>query len=758
VPIGNAEAYAFILSDPHDATDDRSLRPIIEKAATPPAFNAIGLALANFIADYYLCTLGEALSAVVLSSAVPRSVDFLERKEVLAEDGHANVPMRLKRLIWTEFPQRFTLGALLRHPEARRCGDRRMLLGYVRALVQAKALTRKRSFLDPRMHDYIVKWLYPGNAPIRGRRASELVAFVRERGAISRADALLAGYSHALIARTVKAGSLLEVERTASRSLCGQPSNSKRYDLTAQQSHTVSLVRQRLKESGFHQLLLHGVAGSGKTLIYITLIGDVIASGGRAIVLVPEISLTPQTAARFRDAFGDRVAVFHSALSERERYDAWQAAARGDVDVVVGARSAVFAPLENVRILIVDEAHESAYKQENVPRYDAVTVARKRMQLESGIVLLGSATPSLESYAAAQQGRLEYVPLTERPSAQPMPSVHIVDMAAEFESGNRKIFSSALIAGLDARLARGEKSVLLINRRGSARFLLCRTCGFVPSCARCSVALTVHRSETLLRCHYCDAQEPLPTVCPACGAATTRELGIGTERVAAELGRLFSGAKVIRMDSDTTTRVGDHARLLDEFERHGDVLVGTQMVAKGLDFPQVTLAAVIVAELGLYGSDFRGAEQTFALLSQLCGRSGRAQPGEAIIQTYFPRHPAIRFAAAHDYEAFARGELAERRTALWPPFVRLIYLGVAGRNRDRVSECAERYASQLRENTEAAVLGPAPFPIARLNEQWRYRIALKTHNAGALRRYLREEVLPIAQRERATRLAIDVDP
>ncbi|MBV9277580.1 MAG: primosomal protein N' [Candidatus Eremiobacteraeota bacterium] len=505
-------------------------------------------------------------------------------------------------------------------------------------------------------------------------------------------------------------------------------------------------------------MLLHGVAGSGKTLIYIRAIEEVIAGGGRAIVLVPEISLTPQTAARFRNAFGDRVAVFHSALSERERFDAWQAAARGDVDVVVGARSAVFAPLPNVRIVIVDEAHESAYKQDSVPRYDAVTVARKRMQLENGVLLLGSATPSLESYAAAQGGRLEYLRLSERPTGQPLPAVHIVDMAAEFESGNRRIFSSTLIAALDERLKRGQKAVLLINRRGSARFLLCRTCGYVPPCKRCSVALTVHRSEGLLRCHYCDAQERFSDRCLSCGAATTRELGIGTERVAAEVRQLFSDARIVRMDSDTTTHIGDHARLLDEFERDGDVLVGTQMVAKGLDFPEVTLAAVIVAELSLYGGGFRGSEQTFALLSQLCGRSGRAQPGEAIIQTYVPEHPAIRFAAAHDYDTFAQSELAERRIVKWPPFLRLMYLGVIGRNRNAVEQRATHYASSLRESAVAEVLGPAPFPIARLNEQWRYRIALKTHDAARLRNYLRSELLPQAHRNRGTRLTIDVDP
>ncbi|MBV9149339.1 MAG: primosomal protein N' [Candidatus Eremiobacteraeota bacterium] len=759
VPLGKREAFAFITRDPHEPADDRPLRAVIEKAAAPPAFNATGLALAKFVSEYYLCTLGEALSAAVLSSAVPRAVDELVRQTgVPAHGKYLSVPPRLVNLIWHDFPERFSLVALLRHPEARRCGDRRSLLAYVRALVQGGALARKRAFIEPRMHQYTVKMLYPADAEIRGHRATELTALVRERGSISRADALLAGYSRALIARAVKAGALREVDQAPARNVSTSAPSIVDLTPTADQAAALKEIRARLSDSRYAQILLQGVAGSGKTLVYIKAIEDVLARGGRAIVLVPEISLTPQTARRFQDAFGQRVAVLHSALSERERYDAWQASAHGDVDIIVGARSAIFAPLPDVRLVVVDEAHESAYKQESVPRYDAVTVARRRMQLENGVLLLGSATPSVESYAAANDGRLAHLMLRTRPSAQPLPAVRIVDMAAEFESGNRTVFSSALIGALDERLQRGEKSVLLINRRGSARFLLCRTCGYVPKCTRCSVAFTVHRSEGLLRCHYCDAQEPLFDVCPSCGASSTRELGIGTQRVVSEVGRLFRAARIIRMDSDTTTHIGDHARLLDEFERGGDVLVGTQMVAKGLDFPQVTLAAVVVAEFGLFGSDFRGAEQTFALVAQLCGRSGRAQPGEAIVQTYVPEHPAIRLAAAHDYDSFARGELEERRLSQWPPYVRLIYLGVIGRDRENVVEQATKYASVLRGSSSAEVLGPAPFPIARLNEEWRYRIALKTHDAPALRRFLRDTLLPQARRERNTRLAIDVDP
>jgi primosomal protein N' (replication factor Y) len=345
-----------------------------------------------------------------------------------------------------------------------------------------------------------------------------------------------------------------------------------------------------------------------------------------------------------------------------------------------------------------------------------------------------------------------------RATAQPLPAVQIVDLCSEFESGNRAIFSDALVQALGDRLERDEKSILFVNRRGSAGSLICRTCGTSPHCSRCSIALSVHRAEGLLRCHYCDFQTPIVTECPACGAKSIAALGIGTERVADEVARLFPRARVLRMDSDTTTRIGDHARILSAFETHGDVLVGTQMVAKGLDYPTVTLAGVVAADLGLNLPDFRAAERSFALIAQVCGRSGRARRGEAIVQTYSPQHPAIAFAAQHDYDGFAALELRERIGLGFPPARRLIYVGVIGRDRARVIGAAARYAEILREAGLAEVLGPAPYPVARVNEEWRYRIALKTVTPKPLRAFIRERILPAARGDAKTRLAINVDP
>jgi primosomal protein N' (replication factor Y) len=760
VPLGSREVVAFVVGPPRNAAPDPRIKSVVERCDVPRAFDDVGLHLARFVAERYVCTLGEALSAVVLAAAVPRISDVFERAVPRPNAArYPSVPARLCELIWNDFPQGFALETLLRHPDARRTGDRSALLRYVQTLLRSGDLRRVRRFVSPKTQRYTVTVLDPGAADIGGKKAAALAHFVRENPGVPRADALLAGFSRAVIARAVKAGAVLEREIEPGRERAARAAAVPAVaPPTREQSQALVLIDADLDARAHREMLLFGVTGSGKTYVYLRAIERVVREGGRAIVLVPEISLTPQTARRFEEVFGDRVAVLHSALSDRERFDAWQAAMRGEVDVVVGARSAVFAPLSDVRLIVVDEAHETAYKQDSSPRYHAVAVARERMRAAGGMVLLGSATPSLESWDAAQRGRLACATLRERATKLPLPAVRVVDMAAEFESGNRRIFGADLSQAIADRMERGEKSVLFVNRRGSGGFLLCRSCGDVPQCERCSVSLAVHRGERLLRCHYCDLQRAIPTICLNCGEANVKEFGVGTERVAEEVGRLFPNARVVRMDSDTTTRVGDHARLLDEFGDAGDVLVGTQMVAKGLDYPTVTLVGVVAADVGLHVADFRAAERTFGLVAQVCGRSGRARPGEAIVQTYSPEHPAIVFARTHDYEGFAARELTERRELGYPPAKRLVYLGIVGRDRAVARAAAERYADVLRATDACEVLGPAPYPIARLNRDWRFRVMLKTGRARALRDAIRECVLPLARADRTTRLAVNVDP
>jgi primosomal protein N' (replication factor Y) len=759
VPMGSREHVAFVVSEPRTVEADRPLRAVNAHVDVPRAFDEIGLQLAKFVAAHYLCTLGEALSTVVLSGAVPRTIDTFVRTTLQAgPERYPSVPARLLSLIWEDLGEGFTIEQLLRHPEARRAGDRVALMRYLNALVRSGDLKRERRFVDARTHEYRVKVLFPGDGATKGPKSKVLVDFVRRQPGVPRADALLAGFSGAILVRALKAGVIREEEIVPARASRREVLPPPLFEPTAEQHIVIEAIRAKLDQGVHDEILLQGITGSGKTFVYIEAIKHVLRGGGSAIVLVPEISLTPQIARRFEQAFGERVAVLHSALSERERFDAWQACANGDVDVVVGARSAVFAPLHNVRLLVVDEAHETSYKQDSSPRYHAVRVGRERMRLENGLLLLGSATPPLESFADVLAGRVEIQELRARATKQALPAVRVVDMAQEFEAGNRRIFSSALLQALDERMQRREKTVLFVNRRGSGNFLLCRACGHVPVCLRCSVSLTVHRADRKLRCHYCDAQRAIPERCEKCGTEAIKELGVGTQRVAEEVQKLYPNARVIRMDSDTTTRIGEHARLLDAFGEEGDVLVGTQMVAKGLDFPTVTLVGVVAADIGLHAPEFRASERTFALVMQVCGRSGRASPGEAIVQTYSPNHPAIVYAAAHDYTGFARQELADRVAMRYPPSCELLYLGVFGRNRPAVLEQARKYAALLEAAGVGEVLGPAPFPIARLNDEWRFRIALKGMQGEPMRAAVRARVVPPARKNRTTRLAINVDP
>jgi len=759
VPLGPRELYGFVVSAPRETENlPTGTRPLSALADAPRAFDATGFALAQFLASHYCCSLGEALASVVHAAAIPRVVDRFEVVQLPDAARYSNVPPRLLRLVREDFADGFMLDALLRHPEARRAGDRRTLLAAVGVLARGGAVRRDRRFVAPRVAETHERVLEATGRNAGGPRARALVAWVAESGSMRRRDARLAGFSAAVIARALAAGALREtVERAPSGRATG-PRQDQNFVPTAEQRCAMELIDAAQSASAFREVLVQGVTGSGKTFVYIRAIARTLARGGRAIVLVPEIALTPQTARRFEGAFGDRVAVLHSGLSERERFESRDAAVRGAIDVVVGARSAIFAPLPGVRLVVVDEAHERTYKQDGTPRYDAVAVARERMRLAGGTLVLGSATPPLDAYAAARAGTIAHARLERRATGHALPTVHVVDLTEEFERGNRRIFSSQLVDAIGARLGRGEKSVLFVNRRGSGSFMLCRRCGAVPACTRCSVSLVAHRVEELLRCHLCDAQRALPERCPACGEGPIREFGIGTQRVATVAAELFPTAKIVRMDSDTTTRIGDHARVLDEFSERGDILIGTQMIAKGLDFPTVTLVGVVAADIGLHAPDFRAAERTFDLVTQVVGRSGRARPGEAIVQTYSPHHPAIAFAVRHDYDGFAAHELANRREAGYPPYVELVYLAVAGRSRTMVLAAAERYAELLRRYAGAQVLGPAPAPVARVNDEWWYRIALKTNEGEPLRRYLRETLRDLAAEDRGVRLAINVDP
>ena len=511
-------------------------------------------------------------------------------------------------------------------------------------------------------------------------------------------------------------------------------------ELMPEQRRAVDRLTQAL-ESGGGRFLLHGVTGSGKTEVYIRLIRRALELGRTAIVLVPEIALTPQMVAWLHARFGSDAAVLHSALSEGERYDEWRRIRSGVARVAIGARSAVFAPIQNIGVIVVDEEHETTYQSDRRPRYDAREVAWWRAQQHGAVLLLGSATPSVTTYMRAMPGvrpenRLELIELRQRVLGRPMPQVEVVDMRDEFGRGNHSIFSARLSAALRQCLDDSRQAMLFINRRGHSTFVSCRACGHVLRCDQCDVSMTWHQAENALRCHYCGKTMPQPARCPNCGSRYIKYFGAGTQKVQEEVRRLFPDARVTRMDLDTTRGKDAHARILDRFRRgETDVLVGTQMIAKGLDIPNVALVGVVAADVTLNLPDYRSVERTFQLITQVAGRAGRAEvPGRVVVQTYEPDHYGIQLAAAQDYRAFYIRESAYRRMALYPPFATIIRLVYSGHDAEMVRATAladeaglREYLDQIDAHRDALQLKAAEAPIRLLRGETRWQLLLKLH-------------------------------
>jgi primosomal protein N' (replication factor Y) (superfamily II helicase) len=529
--------------------------------------------------------------------------------------------------------------------------------------------------------------------------------------------------------------------------------------LTGEQDQALSRLTA-LADGNFHTALLHGVTGSGKTEIYLRLADAVRAHGRGVLMLVPEIALTPAVAGRFRGAFGDRVAIQHSGLSDGERHDQWHRIRRGDVDIVVGTRSAVFAPVPRLGLVVVDEEHDSSYKQEESPRYNGRDVAILRGRETGALVVLGSATPSLETYQNAFNGRYELVKLDRRVQDRPLADVRIVDMREEYAAvGPDAILSRILCEALEARLTAREQAMVLLNRRGFAPTMLCRQCGATLECPNCSLSLTIHRAERRARCHYCNYSIQIPKACLQCSGPYLEQIGFGTERIEAEIAALFPHARVARVDRDTMRRRGAIGAMLRRFSAGEiDVLVGTQMIAKGHDFPRVTLVGVISADVGLGVADFRAGERTFQLLTQVAGRAGRGEiRGEAIVQTLFPNHYSIRHACRQDYKAFFEEEIGFRRAMRYPPAVALINAVVKGKSRAKAMADAAELVRALRWGGEPyRVLGPAPAPLSRLKGEHRAQLFIKGSHRTTMRKSLQAALA--ARPEIARRTIVDVDP
>ena len=536
------------------------------------------------------------------------------------------------------------------------------------------------------------------------------------------------------------------------------------FKLTAEQQRALEAVLEPIQSKTHEVFLLYGITSSRKTEVYLQAIQHVLDQGRDSIVLVPEISLTPQAIERFQGRFGpEKVAVLHSGMLESRRLQEWNRIRSGEARVVVGARSAVFAPVRSLGLIVVDEEHEPSYKQDDTPRYHAREAAAQRAKISGAVVILGSATPSLETYYAATAGsRIRLLRLQERIDEVPLPEVTIVDMREQIASGRRsRIFSRPLEDGLAKALTAQQQGILFLNRRGFATFAHCRKCGHVLRCDNCQISLTYHIATKKMVCHSCHASTEVPDLCPVCKGDYVRFQGTGTEKVESELARLLPQARIDRMDTDATQARGSHARILQAFSAHElDFLVGTQMIAKGLDFPKVTLVGVISADTALNLPDFRSSERTFALLTQVGGRAGRGKmPGRVIVQTYAPHHYAILAAKTHDYQAFYRQEISIRKQLNLPPFCRLADLTLRCTKEMTAREGAENLAKLAKEllPPEFQVLGPAPSPIPRLRRHYRWHILVKAPGIEAMTRHL-PALLKKFRCPRNCRLAVDVDP
>jgi len=764
VPVRERELIGIVTAIDAERPSMR-LRDALALPDTEPLLDPCHLELARWLAAYYGTPLGLALRAALPAGMWGASqvrltlVDGAGAEagvaqaivQWLAEHGGTGLVSSLKRKlgreVWSPVHRLAEQGVItleVRPPDTRaaRATQKLAVLGdHVPSLLEREALFRR----SPRQRELLeLLEALGGSVPL---------TMLREQHDVS--DAVLRGLRQRGLVR-VEDGERIR-DPFSGRAGTPPPDTP-----TPAQQEAIDAIGRLAPGQG---ALLYGVTGSGKTFVYLEAVRRVLAEGRGAIVLVPEIALTPQTVRRFRGVFGEDIAVLHSGLSDGERADAWRRIRRGACRVVVGARSAIFAPVQALGLLVLDEEHEASYKNGESPRYHAREVAFVRARLEGAAVVLGSATPALETMARVGED-LTLLRLEARIESRPMPPVELVDLRTQsLVQGMRPVpWSDALDAAVETVLDRGEQALLLLNRRGFAAFLQCSKCAAVCGCPSCSISLTVHRAPAGLRCHYCGHQEAMPAACPQCGGSVQAERGIGTQQLEQAVAVRFPRARIARMDLDTTGERWAHERILETVERGEiDLLIGTQMIAKGLDFPNVTLVGVVDADTGLHLPDFRASERTFQLLAQVAGRAGRGpKGGRVIVQTRSPRHHALVSAAGHDTDSFLATERAQRRVPAYPPFVTIANVLVSGPEEVAVADAAGRVAEWCATLVAAkgltlAVLGPAPCPLARLKERWRWHVVLKgpQREVGAFVRYASRRLPKLPAEVRAV---VDRDP
>jgi len=772
VPLGT-QAAAGIVAEIHDRDPGRPVKPVSQVFPEAPGLDPDSLAVARWMADYYWCSLPQAVRC------------FLPEGSAWQVTGHLEV---------TEAGVAASPGAVAReHPEAGRVlrlllgADGQVALAALERTLGEEAAARAVAWLRRRglarvsyrpetpqtraRREQVVSPALPAQAlraraealPARQESRARLLCYLADhpQELTPAALAAQAGAGRAVVAALVREGVLAVRERPVRRRPWGfvAPVPTAPVRLSEAQRQALAAMLGAAA-GGEHQVfLLHGATASGKSEVFLRAAEWVVGQGRQVMILVPEIALSAQLFALLEGRFGGRVALLHSALSPGERYDEWQRIRAGEADVVLGARSAVFAPAPRLGLVVVDEEHEDSYKQDHDPRYHARAVAIERARRAAVPVVLSSATPSLESYQAAQDGRYRLLTMEERVAGRALPTVQVVDL--RHAGGRRFLFDPRLVLATRQAVDAGKQVILFVNRRGYANFLLCTDCGYVPCCPDCDLSFTYHLEQRSLRCHHCGAEAVPPEACPRCAGRRLEYAGFGTERVEQELARVLPGVPVARMDRDTTSRRGSHARLVSDFrEEKTRILVGTQMVAKGFDFPGVTLVGVLCADLSLRLPDFRAGERTFQLITQVSGRAGRGEaPGAVLIQTYDPEHYALQAALRADYASFFAQEAASRREHGFPPFAALTRLLLVSEDAGEVEKEAGRLASALEAERPPAgrLLGPSPAPLARIAGKYRWHLLLLAPGQDQVAGWLRRgEVSP--GRQGPVSLAVDVDP
>ncbi len=760
VSLGRRKCEGVIVSVDEEAPGIKGIKPIIEILDVRPVISSVGFKLAHFIVKKYLCSMNDALRL-----NMPAGLrTFIDEKIYISKDAD---PLEYEGIY-------FEILSLLEkyngvHQQELCEAFKRKSLRKEIIYLEEQGAVELRAELKSSLSD---KTATVVNISVSKSEAEEYILNNGAKKARVRVMKLLAENKSMLLSdiylltkanrKTVdalKGEGLLELEEIEvirKPFLNREYSHDENKPLTSSQLAVFNALKEQIIKNEHKVFLLHGVTGSGKTEVYLQIIGEVIKRGKTAMVLVPEISLTPQIAERFFSRFGDCVALIHSGLSKNERNDQYKLIRSGKIKVVIGARSAVFAPIENTGIIIVDEEHESSYRSDNTPKYDGVEVAIKRAEIENAPILLASATPSVSSYYKATEGEWTLLEMPERYNNSKLPEVYVTDMREELKGGNFSPFGRMLKQELALRIEKGEQSILFLNRRGHSTFVSCRNCGFVAKCPSCDVSLTYHSYSEKLVCHHCGFERKNYSECPECGSKYIRHFGTGTQKIEEEIKKEFPEATVIRMDADTTYKKFSHEKILKKFEKENiNILLGTQMITKGLDFKNVTLAAVLAADGGLYGDDYRCYEETFSRITQVLGRAGRGdKEGIGIIQTYSPDNYVIKHATNHDYEEFYKTEIILRKQMKFPPFCDIIIFTGISENINEAQKIAEEVYLLLKryreskgiDSSELKFFPPAPAPVLKVKNKYRYRVFLKASPetdgvrlAGKIRNAVREK-------------------